>query len=97
MKQNSVNKKYVNSVDCYNVVYNCVAVIVRTMTKAITVLILSSCYFITLNFDIPQSFSALTLLLRWQEEHPVHKEFSDELPVWLSVWSEVQMICMWSN
>ena len=33
------------------------------------------------------SFSALTLLVGWQEGHPA----------WLSVWSEVQMICMWSS
>jgi len=28
--------------------------------------------------------------------HPVWK-FSDEVLVWLSVWSEVQMICIWSS
>ena len=41
--------------------------------------------------------SALTLLVGRQEEHPVCKKLSDELLVWLSVWSKVQMICMWSS
>jgi len=32
---------------------------------------------------------ALTLLVRCQEEHPTR--------VWLSVWSEVQIVCIWSS
>jgi len=46
------------------------------------------------------AFSALTLLVLlvgWQEEHPGHKKLSDVVLVWLSVWSEVQMICVWSS
>ena len=38
-------------------------------------------------------FSALTLLVGRQEGHPASKT---EVLVWLSVWSEVQMICTWS-
>jgi len=38
------------------------------------------------------AFSALTLLVRHQEEHPACKKLSDEVLVWLSVWSEVQMM-----
>jgi len=38
-----------------------------------------------------------TLLVRRPEEHMVHKKLSDEVLAWLSVWSEVQMICMWSS
>jgi len=38
--------------------------------------------------------SALTLLFGHQEEHPVCKKMSDELLVWLSVWSEVQIVCI---
>ena len=41
-------------------------------------------------------FSALTLLVEQQEEHLARKS-SDELLVWLSVWSEVQMTCIWSS
>jgi len=41
--------------------------------------------------------SALTLLVGRQEEHLVCKNLSDEVLVWLSVCSEVQMICMWSS
>jgi len=43
----------------------------------------------------PQCFD----MVRWQEEHLASKILSDELPVWLSFWSEVhvQMICIWSS
>jgi len=36
----------------------------------------------------------LTLLVERQEEHPACKRLSDEMLAWLSVWSEVQVICM---
>jgi len=40
----------------------------------------------------------LTLLLAGrQEEHPACKELSDEVLAWLSVCSEVQMICIWCS
>jgi len=32
-----------------------------------------------------------------QEEHLACKKLSDEVLAWLSVWSEVQMICIWSS
>jgi len=32
-----------------------------------------------------------------QEEHLACKKLSDEVLVWLSVWSKVQMICIWSS
>ena len=38
------------------------------------------------------TFSALTLLVGRQEEHPACTNW---VLVWLSVWSEVQIICMW--
>jgi len=40
------------------------------------------------------AFGALTLLVGRQEEHPACKQFSDEVLAWLSVWSEMQMMCM---
>jgi len=43
------------------------------------------------------AFSALTLLVGRQEGHPARKNLSDEVLAWLSVWSEVQMICIWSG
>jgi len=43
------------------------------------------------------AFSALTLLVGHLEEHPARKELSDRVLVWLSVWSVVQMICIWSS
>jgi len=35
--------------------------------------------------------TALTLLVGDQEQHPACKDFSDEVLLWLSVWSEVQI------
>jgi len=40
------------------------------------------------------AFSALTLLVGWQEEHPACKKLSGGVLAWLSVWSEVQT-CIW--
>jgi len=41
--------------------------------------------------------SALTLFAKHQEEHPACKTLNDEVLAWLSGWSEVQLICMWSS
>jgi len=32
-----------------------------------------------------------------QEEHPACKKMGGEVLVWLSVWSEVQIVCIWSR
>jgi len=40
------------------------------------------------------AFTALTLLVGRQEGHPASKNLTGEVLAWLSVWSEVQMICM---
>jgi len=37
---------------------------------------------------------ALTLLVGCQEEDTACKKLSDGLLVWLSVWSEVQIVCV---
>ena len=42
------------------------------------------------------SFSALTLLVGWQEGHPACKKLSGGMLVWLSVWSKVQT-CIWPS
>ena len=42
------------------------------------------------------AFSALTLLVGWQEGHLACKELSGEVLVWLSVWSKVQT-CIWPS
>ena len=42
------------------------------------------------------SFSALTLLVEWQEGHPACKKLSGGVLAWLSVWSEVQT-CIWPS
>jgi len=43
------------------------------------------------------AFSALTLLVGHQEEHLAYKKLSDEVLAWISLWNEVQMICIWSS
>jgi len=43
------------------------------------------------------AFSALTLLTGRQEEHRACIKLSDEVLAWLSVCSEVEMICIWSS
>ena len=42
------------------------------------------------------AFSALTLLVGWQEGHPACKRLSGGVLAWLSVWSEVQT-CIWPS
>ena len=42
------------------------------------------------------AFSALTLLVGWQEGHPVCKKLSGGVLAWLSVWSKVQT-CIWPS
>jgi len=39
----------------------------------------------------------LTLLVGRQEDRPACKKLSGEVLAWLSVWSDVQMICIWST
>jgi len=41
-------------------------------------------------------FSALMLLVGWQEGHPACKKLSGGVLAWLSVWSEVQT-CIWPS
>ena len=43
------------------------------------------------------AFSVLTLLVGRQKDHPACKNLSDEVLVWLSVWSKVQTVCIWSS
>ena len=43
------------------------------------------------------AFTALTLLVGRQEEHLAYKKLNDEVLVWLSLWSEVQIVCIWSS
>jgi len=45
---------------------------------------------------ITKAFSALMLLVGWQEGHLVCKKLSGGVLAWLSVWSEVQT-CIWPS
>ena len=47
-------------------------------------------YILDNSVKIEFAFSALTLLVGWQEEHPASKKLSGGVLAWLSVWSEVQ-------
>ena len=42
------------------------------------------------------AFSALMLLVGWQEGHPACKKLSGGVLAWLSVWSDVQT-CIWPS
>jgi len=42
------------------------------------------------------AFSALTLLVGWQEGHAACKKLGGGVLAWLSVWSEVQT-CIWPS
>jgi len=68
----------------------------RTPTKCVvfTTFLVVAC---TNTQLVSNAFTALTLLVGRQEEHLVCKKLSDEVLAWLSVWSEVQMICIWSS
>ena len=43
------------------------------------------------------NFSAFTLLIGLEEEHLACRNLIVEVLVRLSVWSKVQMICIWSS
>jgi len=45
---------------------------------------------------ISVAFSALMLLVGWQEGHPACKKLSDGMLVWVCVWVKVQ-ICIWPS
>jgi len=54
-------------------------------------------YLTVIAFSALIAFTALTLLVGRQEEHPASKKLSDEVLVWLSVCSKVQIVCIWSS
>ena len=53
-------------------------------------------YYYYYYFLSPPAFSALTLLVGWQEGHPACKKLSGGVLVCLSAWSEVQT-CIWPS
>ena len=57
-------------------------------------LLLTLLYYLRTYFIV--AFSALTLLVEWQEGHPACKKLSSEVLAWLSDWSEVQT-CIWPS
>jgi len=57
-----------------------------------------TCVIYLQRFCIKAAFGALALLLVGRPEgHPACKNLRGEVLAWLSVWSEVQMICIWSS
>jgi len=55
--------------------------------------ILSDMFF-KVEFPFKFAFVALTLLVEHQQEHLAGRKLSDKVLAWLSVCSEVQMICI---
>jgi len=51
---------------------------------------------ISVLLSLVYAFSALTLLVGWQEGHLACKKLSGGVLAWLSVWSEVQT-CIWPS
>jgi len=49
-----------------------------------------------IQLDSTCAFSALTLLVGWQEEHLACKKLSGGVLAWLSVWNEVHT-CIWPS
>jgi len=54
-------------------------------------------YASNVNLSVLESRLVLTLLVGRQEERPACKQLIDEVLVWLHVWSEVQIVCIWSS
>ena len=79
---------------CFLFVRPCVRACVTGQKRCPTGLALTS-FFSKIQF-VKCCFSALTLLVGRQEGHPACKKLSDEVLVWLSVWSEVQT-CIWPS
>jgi len=50
-----------------------------------------------LTFIVALAFSALTLLVGRQKGHLACKKLSGGVLAWLSVWSEVQIVCIWPS
>ena len=69
---------------------------------SVTIYILFQKILLVLHFSLSvrapfNAFSALTLLVGRQEEHPARKKLSHGVLAWLSVWNVVQMICIRSS
>jgi len=47
-------------------------------------------FIVNVSLSLGCAFSALTLLVGWQEGHPACKKLSGGVLAWLSDWSEVQ-------
>jgi len=61
----------------------------RTLSNCIDRLMLQLMILLVCDYLVVY-FSALTLLVGWQEGHPACKKLSGGVLAWLSVWSEVQ-------
>ena len=59
-------------------------------TTATSLSVVSQPGVVQLSYVTDVAFSALMLLVGWQEEHPACKKLSGGVLAWLSVWSELQ-------
>jgi len=71
-----------------------VDVIVRLTNTSIIIIIIICVLHVYNTLDLQ---CTVTMLSGHQEEYPACKKLGDEVLAWLSVWSEVQVICIWSS
>ena len=75
-----------------------IIVVIADSTVSSLALVTHTC--ITQHYTPPwlslPTFSALMLLVGWQEGHPACKKQSGGVLAWLSVWGEVQA-CIWPS
>jgi len=71
---------------------------ILTLTKLLHSVFVIEVTFIHIIYNLcTVAFSALILLVVHQEEHPACKKLSAEVLAKLTVWSKVQIICIWSS
>jgi len=69
----------------------------HTHTSSVSPPVTADCVTPITSTDNQFALSAFTLLVGRHKEHPACKKLSDEVLVWLSVWIEVQIVCIWSS
>ena len=80
--------------DYHHVQYSSMTMLTGQVTATITIQV--TVLFLQTILHIIIAFSALTLLVGWQEGHPACRKLSGVVLAWLSVWSEVQT-CIWPS
>jgi len=82
----------VDQLDCSGIIH-----VVITPDSSLCILRWVALKAIVICCSVVHAFSALTLLVGRQEEHPACKKWVMRCWCGLSVWSEVQIVCIWSS